>query len=94
MNEDQKELIEYLDQKFNKIDERFAGIDQRFFEIENKLDNKVDKSDFNELLTSVDAYAKKADDYFQEMTMLTHQVNRHETWHQQAAVKLGIKLDF
>ena len=51
------------------------------------------KKDFSELLTSVDAYAHKADGYFQEMVMLTHKVDRHEKWLQQIAEKLGIKLD-
>ena len=51
------------------------------------------KKDFSELLTSVDAYAHKADGYFQEMVMLTHKVDRHEKWLQQIAEKLGIKLE-
>ena len=33
---------------------------------------------FSDLQTSVDAYAKKADTYFQEMVMLAHKVDRHE----------------
>lgn len=36
------------------------------------------KKDFVNLQTSVDAYAKKADTYFQEMVMLAHKVDRHE----------------
>jgi predicted nucleic acid-binding Zn-ribbon protein len=42
--------------------------------------NLVTKDDFNNLQTSVDAYTQKADTYFQEMTMLTHKVNRLEKW--------------
>ena len=38
------------------------------------------RKDFAEMLTSVDAYAKKADTYFQEMLMLSHKVDRHEKW--------------
>jgi hypothetical protein len=30
------------------------------------------RKDFSDLLTAVDAYAKKADAYFQEMLMLAH----------------------
>jgi len=34
--------------------------------------NLSTKDDFNNLLTAVDGYAKKADTYFQEMVMLSH----------------------
>jgi len=78
MNEDHSELIEYLDDKFTRIDERFDEI----------------KKDFVDLQTSVDAYAKKADTYFQEMVMLAHKVDRHEKWFQQIADKLGMKLEY
>jgi hypothetical protein len=74
MNQNFSELIEYLDEKFTHIDERFARIDQRFVTIDEKLEdlreNKADKSDVNNLLNTIDAYAKKADAYFQEMVML------------------------
>jgi uncharacterized coiled-coil DUF342 family protein len=78
MNEDLTELIKYLDEKFTRIDERFDEM----------------KKDFVNLQTSVDAYAKKADTYFQEMVMLAHKVDRHEKWIRQIAEKLGIKLEY
>jgi len=49
---------------------------------------------FSDLQTSVDAYAKKADTYFQEMLVLAHKVDRHEKWLHQIAEKIGIKLDY
>ena len=52
------------------------------------------KKDFSDLQTSVDAYAKKADGYFQEMVVLSHKVDRHEKWFHQVADKLGIKLEY
>jgi len=52
------------------------------------------KKDFIDLQTSVDAYAKKADDYFAEMVSLSHKVDRHEKWIHQIAEKLGIKLEY
>jgi uncharacterized coiled-coil DUF342 family protein len=64
MNEDFTELIKYLDEKFTRIDQRFDEM----------------KKDFVNLQTSVDAYAKKADTYFQEMVILAHKVDRHEKW--------------
>ena len=50
--------------------------------------------EFNDLQTSVDEYAHKADAYFQEMVALTHKVDRHEKWLHQLADKLGIKLQY
>ncbi|MEA3452834.1 MAG: hypothetical protein U9Q96_00665 [Patescibacteria group bacterium] len=52
------------------------------------------RKDSSNLLTSVDAYAKRADDYFQEMVMLAHKIDRHEKWIQQLAEKLNIKLQY
>lgn len=52
------------------------------------------RENFSGLQTSVDAYAKKADKYFQEMLMLSHKVERLEKWVQQLAEKVGIKLEY
>lgn len=52
------------------------------------------RKSFSDLQTSVDAYAKKADDYFKEMVALSHKVDRHERWLHQIAEKLGIKLEY
>jgi len=51
------------------------------------------KASFSDLQTSVDSYAKKADDYFKEMVALSQKVDRHEKWIQQIAEKLGMKLE-
>ncbi|MFH0791714.1 MAG: hypothetical protein V1905_00670 [bacterium] len=48
------ELIEYLDSKF-------TAIDDKFFVVNETLALKADKSDVSDLLSAVDAYAKKAD---------------------------------
>lgn len=84
MDKDFGELIEYLDGKFINIDEK----------LDNLQENKADKSDINNLMTAVDAYAKKADTYFPEMVMLSHKIDRHEKWLQQVADKIGIKLEY
>ena len=97
MKEDFAELIEYLDGKFTNIDSKFTNIDGNFIDIDNKLENlkenKADKSDVRELINSVDAYAKKADTYFQEMVMLAHKVDKMEKWIHQIAEKVGLKLE-
>ncbi len=79
MKEDFVELVQYLDEKFRNI--------------ETKLDGKAEKSDLNQLVNSVDAYAHKADAYFQEMVMYSNQMKRHEKWFEQIAAKLGMKLE-
>ena len=50
------------------------------------------RKDFSDLLTSVDAYAHKADTYFMEMAALGNKVDRLERWMNQLAEKVGIKL--
>lgn len=61
----------------------------------------VTKSDFTnlqknfiDLQSSVDAYARKADGYFQEMLMLSHKVTIMEKWLHQVADKVGVQLDY
>ena len=97
MNEDDKELVEYLDKKFNKVDERFNVLPEVFAtrdEIVTKNDFEELKADFRNLQSAVDAYATKADKIFQELVMLSHKVDRHEKWLLQLAEKLGIKLEY
>ncbi len=52
------------------------------------------KKNFVDLQASVDAYAKKADTYFQEMLMLANKVDGLEKWIHQIAKKVGIQLEF
>ncbi|OGZ20408.1 MAG: hypothetical protein A2654_00515 [Candidatus Nealsonbacteria bacterium RIFCSPHIGHO2_01_FULL_43_31] len=105
MDKDFSEIIEYLDGKFSGVDEKFSGIDEKFsgidgrlIDLDNKIEelkeNKADKSDISTLMSAIDAYAKKADTYFQEMVMLSHKVNRLEKWIQEIAEKVGIRLEY
>ncbi len=91
------ERFSKIDERFSRIDNKLSGIDGRLFSLESKVEDlqetKADKEDVNNLLNAVDAYAKKSDTYFQEMTMLSHKVDRHERWFQQVAQKLDIKLE-
>ncbi len=97
MSKDFSELIEYLDGKFQKIDDRFQSLFDIFVtkeDLKEATERLATKEDVNNLLASIDAYAKKADTYFQEMVMLAHKVDRHEKWIRQIAEKLGIKLEY
>jgi len=78
------------DEDIKKLIEVFATRE----EVATKKDLEELRKDFINLQTSVDAYAKKADTYFQEMVMLAHKVDRHEKWIRQIAEKLGIKLEY
>ena len=78
------------DKDIQKLIEVFATRE----EIVTKNELEDLKFDFRNLQTSVDAYAVKADKYFQEMLMLSHKVDRHEKWLIQIAEKLGIKLEY
>ncbi|MEW6336258.1 MAG: hypothetical protein AB1625_02540 [Acidobacteriota bacterium] len=64
MGPDTAYLIEYLEKRFGAIEQQIADL----------------KSGFDVLKASVDAHAKRADAYFQEMVVLTHTVHRHERW--------------
>lgn len=66
--------------------------------IEKKLDGLVEnvatKEQLDTLTNAVDSYAKKVDDYTQEMLMLAHKVDRLEKWINQIASKTGVKLEY
>ncbi|MDD4989992.1 MAG: hypothetical protein PHW31_01635 [Candidatus Pacebacteria bacterium] len=104
MEKDLSELIEYLDKKFSGVDKHFEEVDEKFDRLFDVFATKEDlqevkkematKDNANQLLTSVDAYAHKADAFFQEMVALSHQYNRHEKWIQMLAEKLGVKLEY
>ena len=78
------------DKDIQKLIDVFATRD----EIVTKKEFEDLKSDFRNLQTSVDAYAVKADKFFEELVMLSHKVDRHEKWLLQIAEKLGIKLEY
>ncbi len=61
---DWSELVHLISGKFDDVDGRFDEL----------------KRLFRDLQSSVDAYAKRADVYFQEMVMLSRKIDRHEKW--------------
>ena len=54
--------------------QNFIEAQKLVFATREELDQRFDnaRTDFSNLQTSVDVYAKKADTYFQEMVVLTH----------------------
>jgi len=74
-------------------------VDREFAEISSYI--SVMKSEITELRERInavydglDAYAKKADTYFQEMLMLATKVDLHERWLHQVVGKPGVKLEY
>ncbi len=80
------------DKDTEKLIEAFKEVFPTKLDLLNFQDSIL--KDFDELKTSVDAYAKKADKFFEELVMLSHKVDRHEKWLLQIADKLGIKLEY
>ena len=94
-----------FDEVHGKFDEVHEKMDKGFLEVDEKIKYIVSvmvtkeeiselptKDDFNNLLTSVDEYAKKADTYFQEMVVTAHKMDRMERWILQLAEKAGVQL--
>lgn len=79
MQDDFSPLISYLDERFTKL--------------ETTLEEKADKEDVRLLTNAIDAYAKKADTYFQELAALTNKVNRLEQKIEKLAEKIGMDLE-
>ena len=78
------------DKDIQKLIEVFATKD----DLDEAVSSLATKEDVNNLLKTVDSYAKRADTYFQEMVALPHKVDRHEKWFHLIADKLGIKLEY
>ena len=76
MNEDYKELIEYLDKKFGKTDKQFECLDKKVNKIEKDLENKADKETANKILASQDNIVTKLDKLLQEKTFSDEQDKR------------------
>ena len=72
--------------------QRLAQVFATKAELQAAVSNLATKDDINELFNAIDAYANKADTYYQEMVMLSHKVDRHERWILQLAEKLGVTL--
>jgi uncharacterized coiled-coil DUF342 family protein len=60
--------------------DKIIKANKEVFTTKEDLQNFSDeiRKDFSNILTAIDAYANKADAYFQEMLMLANKVDRHE----------------
>ncbi len=94
-DKDVAKIISAMEEVFPKKDGLISAM-EKIFPTKTDMDNRFDEVDkkFSDLQTSVDAYAKKADTYFQEMVMLSHKVDRMEKWLHEVAEKIGIELKY
>ena len=76
------------DDEFTKL---YKYFNNRLDTIEEKLEDKASKGDFDLLFQVVDSYSNRADTYMQEMLALGHKVRRIENklgsqWHEQGRI--------
>jgi uncharacterized coiled-coil DUF342 family protein len=77
--------------EFTKL---FTFMQKEFNKINTRLDETATKQELNTLTNAVDAYAKQADTYMQELLALSHKVDRLERWINQIAEKTGVRLTY
>jgi hypothetical protein len=70
----------------------FKYMQSEFKRINDRLEQTATKDDVNRPTNAVDAYAKQAETYMQEMLALSHKVDRLERWILKVAEATGVKL--
>jgi len=104
MDQDYKELIEFLDNKFQKTAQKedLNNLASKLVTLEEfDLFKKDTKEEFNSiresiqnLTNSIDKLVKAVTDLKTEYTVITSQLDRHEKWIQMLAEKIGTKLEY
>lgn len=91
-----------LKNEFHRLDERVEALldflrrnvatrEELTQELAKIRSEVATKDELRVLTNSIDAYAKIAKDYFQEVTVMGARVTRMEAWIQAAALKLGVE---
>lgn len=78
------------DDQFTKL---YAYMQEQFAIVNEKLDQKADKTDVDMLKNIIDGYAAKLDTYAMEMAAMQHKIDRLEKYIQVLADKAGVDLD-
>ena len=97
-----KDDLTEISDDLNVVKEDLTGVKNELNLVKVNMATKEDlnqfekelKGEFNQLQTAVDNFAKKTDNYFQEVAALNSKVNRHEKWIQSLASKLEINLEY
>ena len=88
---DAKQFDTILQKRFDSNAKVMIREFDRLREDIRKLDDRV-TSGVDTIQKSVDAYAKRTDEYMQEMLALAHKVDRLERWIMKIAEETGVKL--
>ncbi|MEO8691366.1 MAG: hypothetical protein ABI397_01115 [Candidatus Saccharimonas sp.] len=75
------------DDQFAKL---FSYVEKRFDAVDQKLDEKSDKSDVELIIRTIDGYASKLDDYAVEMAAMQSKINRLERMIDYLADQAGV----
>lgn len=84
--------LDSVDHRLDSVENSVIGLNNRLTTVEEKMEGLATKEDINRLYDAVDAYAKKADTYFQEMAAMAQKLRRLERWIEELAAKVGMKL--
>ncbi len=96
----QSKRMDGLDEHMGTLDKRIDTVAHGLVETEANLKQEITdlrdelKTDYLNLMNSVDAYAKRANTFFEELVAIAHRMDRHEKWIHQIADKLGVKLEY
>lgn len=97
MSDDNSQLIEYLDEKFNSVDQKFEKAFDVFATKEDvsALQNQVSQLEesVKSLTASIDELVGSVKDLKMEYDAMANKLERHERWIKQIADKAGVKLD-
>ena len=91
---DYQGLADLMMGQFEKVYDKLAEVNQKLDQKADKSDLalKADKSDIDAVLNRVNLLGNKIDDYRADQISLERQVEKHEKWHFKTAAKIGIKL--
>ena len=77
------------EREFTKL---FKYMQGEFKKINDRLEQTATKHEIDRPTNAVDAYAKQAETYMEEMLALSHKVDRLERWILKVAEATGVKL--
>ena len=83
--QDTQDQFDEVNKKFDVVNNRFDAVNNQFDAINRQFDDARKerqgiRHSFNELQTSVDNYAKRAETVFEELVSVNNAIKRHEKW--------------
>lgn len=80
----------------DQLDKLYQYLGRQFAELEAKIDAEAEdrREQVSQVQSTADAIYKRLDDLEVEQAAMKHHQARQDGWHQQAADKLGLTLDY